>query len=221
MSYYKNFGIVLANPLFRIYIRWAYSTCVKDLEKLGFESNFSKKDFTALLCGVGNENTADEFIKFIINRNPGAKIIIIDIASEQIDAINRLVKDKYSNFNIKVKQIDALELDTFLPKKSVDWIETDGFLEFFNRVSLEKLLCIWNKILKKDGFITFRDYFIERGIERYLDRLKIWFAKLWLGIILYTHTKKDLERLLVKTGFRFTSGPTVLYTFRRYSLVNN
>lgn len=105
MSYYRNFNIILGNPLWRRYLRWAYKTCISDLEKLHCEPDFSKKDFTVLLCGVGNENTADEFIKFVTARNQKAKIIIIDIADEQINAVKELVKTKYSSLNIIVKQI--------------------------------------------------------------------------------------------------------------------
>ncbi len=220
MSYYKNFGIILGNPFWRVYIRWAYKTCVSDLEKLGVKPNFSKKDFTALLCGVGNENTANEFIKFVISRSPNPKIIIIDLAQEQINAVNKLVRSKYPNLNIKVKQINALKLSGFLQKESINWIETDGFLEYFDRNSLEKLLQIWKNILKKKGFITFRDCVISGTLEYIVDKVKIRIAKLWLGINVYTHSKRDLEMLLRRNEFRFTWGPTNLYTFRRYSLVN-
>lgn len=220
MSYYKKFGIVLRNPLFGIYIRWAYRTCITDLEKLGLTPNFSKHDFTALLCGVGNENTANEFIKFVIDRNSKAKIIIIDIADEQIKAVEKLVRDKYSKLDIKVKQIDALKVNTFLAKSSIDWIETDGFLEYFDKKSLERLLQIWKRILEKDGFITFRDCVIDSAIEQFIDKIKIRIAKLWLGITVYTHTKKDLEGLLEEIGFRFIANSTFLPTFRRYSVIN-
>lgn len=221
MSYYQNFGIVLGNPLWRVYLRWAYKTCGADLEKIGFKPNFSKKDFTALLCGVGNENTADEFIKFVIAKNLKGKIIIIDIADKQIDAVNRLVKDKYSNINIKVKQIDALKLNTFLEKNSVDWIETDGFPEYFNHVSLIKLLSVWKTILVKNGFITFRDCVTEGFLEHLADRFRIWIAKVWLGITVYSHSKKEMKTLFDSFRFKYIEGLTLLPTFRRYSLVNN
>lgn len=220
MSYYHNFSVVLGNPLWRVYLRWAYKTCVSDLEKLRVKPNFSKKDFTALLCGVGNENTAEEFIKFVIARNQSAKIIIIDLAQEQINAVKKLVKNKYPDLNIQIKHINALKLDTFINKHSIDWIETDGFPEFFDHESLEKLLQVWKKILAKDGFVTFRDCIIDGPIEQFVDKIKIRIAKLWLGITVYTHTKNDLEKLLGKIGFKFTCAPTFLYTFRRYSLIN-
>lgn len=127
MSYYRKFRIVIGAPPWRIYLRWAYKKCIEDLNKLNFKPNFNKKDFTCLLCGVGNETTADEFIKFVIKRNSKSKIIIIDIGEEQIKAVERLVKNNYQNLNIKIKKIDALKLDTLLGKYSLDWIETDGF----------------------------------------------------------------------------------------------
>ena len=220
MSYYRNFGIVLGNPLWRIYLRWAYKTCTADLEKLGFKPNFTKKDFTCLLCGVGNENTADEFIEFVHKRNTKAKIIIIDIADEQTKAVNNLAQRKYKDSNIIVKKIDALELDTFLPKQTVDWIETDGFPEFFDHDSLKKLLSVWKKILTKKGFITFRDSVTDSFIEGLVDYLRIWIAKVWLEITVYSHTRNELRKLFTSVGFRYTEHSTVLPTFRRYSLIN-
>lgn len=220
MSYYKNFSIVLGNPLWRVYIRWAYKTCVADLEKLGAQPNFSKRKFSVLLCGVGNENTADEFIKFVTTRNPRAKIIIIDIGNEQINAVRKLVGEKYSNIDIKVKQVNALKLDAFLPKGSVDWIETDGFPEFFDHESLAKLLSVWKQILTKNGFITFRDCVTDGFLEHLTDYARIWIAKIWLGITVYAHTREEMKTLFNSVGFKYVEDLTLLPTFRRYSLVN-
>lgn len=72
--YYHRFKIVIGTPIWRAYLRWAYKTCIDDLRKLHFYPDFNRQDFTALLCGVGNETTADEFINFVIARNEKAKL---------------------------------------------------------------------------------------------------------------------------------------------------
>ena len=91
-----------------------------------------------MLSGCGNEQTADTFIQFVIQRNKNAEIYIIDLGEEQITAIRRLVAVKYKDLNIKVHQINALELDNIIKPQSLDWIETDGFIEYFDHPVFEK-----------------------------------------------------------------------------------
>lgn len=217
--YYNRWKIVIGSRTWRLYLRWAYQKCIDDFSKLDFRVDFNKKDFTALLCGVGNETTADEFIKFVITKNKKARIIIIDIGAEQIRAVTTLVRSKYSSLNIDIKQINALELSSFLPRKSIDWIETDGFLEFFDTENLRDLLDIWRKILKQEGFITIREPASDGIIGNLIDQLRIRIAKQWLGVTIYNHTKTELEIMFKKHKFMFISSSTLLPTFRRYSLI--
>lgn len=218
-TYYRRFKIVIGTPVWRVYLRWAYRKCIDDLSRLNFTPNFNKKDFTALLCGVGNEATADEFINFVITKNKEARIIIIDIGKQQIDAVTKLVQKKYASLNIKIKQTNALELASFFPNSSIDWIETDGFLEYFDKSNLTTLLNIWRKLMKEDGFITMRECASNGAIGAVIDCIRILIAKKWLGVSLYKHTKKELERILNEHQFLFVSGPTLLPTFRTYSVI--
>jgi len=218
MSYYRKFRIVIGTPLWRLYLRWAYKKCVCDVKKLDFYPDFIKKDFTCLLCGVGNETTADEFIKFVTERNPSPKIIIIDIGDEQIAAVKKLIAKKYLNLNIKVKKINALRLKTFIKKNTIDWIETDGFFEYFDDKSLKKLLLIWKELLTKDGFITTRACSSHGLIDQIIDKSRIWLGKVWIGVTLYPHDRKKLRNLLKETGFKYFKGLTGLPTFKRYSI---
>ena len=221
MSYYRKFKIVIGSPPWRVYLRWAYNRGIKDLTKLKFKPLFNKKDFTALLCGVGNEVTADEFIKFVVKKNSKAKIIIIDMGEEQINAVKNLVESKYSEVDIQIKKIDALQLNNFISEQSIDWIETDGFLEYFNNKNLVNLLKIWAKILKAKGFITLRDFVNEKSIDKVIDKFRIWLGKKWPGAILFPHSKKEIEDLFKKNSFIFHSDFTLIPTFKRYSLVKS
>src|SRR5579872_2104529 len=108
MSYYKNFKIVIGNPLYAVFLRWAYKKGIEDLQKINFQPNFTSTNFQCLLCGVGNEQTADVFITFVTQRNKLAKIWIIDMGEEQIAAVQKLVNQKYSKLNIVVKRMNAL-----------------------------------------------------------------------------------------------------------------
>ncbi|MEK7078612.1 MAG: hypothetical protein AAB929_00940, partial [Patescibacteria group bacterium] len=86
-DYYNRFGIVLRSPFFPVYLRWAYQQGLGDVESLGIQPNFNKINFSCLLSGCGNEQTADTFIQFVIQRNKNAEIYIIDLGEEQITAI--------------------------------------------------------------------------------------------------------------------------------------
>jgi len=219
MSYYKNFKLVFNNPLWNFYLRWAYAKGITDLERLDFRADFSKPNFTCLLCGVAQERTAGEFIKFALQRNPNAKIWIIDIAEEQIRAIEKLVKQKYPNRNIRIQRINALELDSLIPKASLDWIETDAFMQYFNSPSLSKLWDIWNQLLKPDGFITIRDFSTTGSLVAVADKFRIWLVKAWLKAKIFRHTKNEFYQLFKRCGFKAIEGLTPLPTYKRFSLI--
>lgn len=218
-NYYKRFGVVLRSPFFHVYLRWSYSQGLKDVEMLGIQQNFNKIGFSCLLSGCGNEQTADTFIQYVIQRNKNAKIYIIDLGDEQIQAIRKLVALKYNDLNIEVHKINALDLAKIIKPNSLDWIETDGFMEYFDHQSLKKLLQIWHLLLKKDGFITTRDCATDGKLTQIADFFRINIANHWLGVKLFTHTKQDFEKLFHTIGFKYFFGNTWLYTYRRFALI--
>lgn len=220
-DYYNRFGMVLRSPLFPVYLRWAYHQGLRDVESLGMRPNFNNVSFSCLLSGCGNEQTADTFIQFVIQRNKKAKIYIIDLGEEQITAIRKLVAAKYKGLNIKVHQVNALELDNIIKPQSLDWIETDGFMEYFDHPSLKKLLQIWHLFLKKEGFITTRDCVTEGKLTQIVDYFRVNTANLWLGVKLFVHTKQNFENLFHSIGFKHFLGNTWLYTYRRFALIKD
>lgn len=219
MSYYRRFGFVLKNPIFHWYIRNAYHQGITNLKNLGFTPNFGKEGFTALLCGVGNEGTADEFIKFNIEENPTAKVRIIDFGQEQVEAVQRLVKERYPNRDIEVRQMNALDLATYLPPTSLDWIETDFLFSFLDSLSLKRLLGIWYKLLRPDGFATHRNFAPTNRLGEIMTAWILFKGELWLGNKFYLHTQKELEGLSSGAQFVFTESPTFLPFSRSFTLV--
>lgn len=219
MSYYNNFGLIIGSPPWRLYLRWRYQRSIDDFKTLDFQPKFSKKSFTALLCGVGNEVTADEFIKFTLKRNSSAKFWIIDLGKEQVEAVKKMVLKKFPNINIKIKQINALDLNSLIKKESIDWIETDGLFEFFTNGQVISLLKIWKDLLVKDGFATTTATSARWKLQEYFDLIKIWVGKKWLGVVTYPHTRSEMRSNFDKAGFRYIEGPTVIPYFKRYSLV--
>jgi hypothetical protein len=219
MSYYKNFNIVLGTPLWRLYLKWRYSQSIADFSKLHYIPFFDKKDFSCLLCGVGNEVTAEEFIKFVLKRNQQPYIWIIDLGKEQIYAVQKMISQKFPNYDIKTKQIDALKLEKLIIPHSIDWIETDGLFEFFDNASIKQLLNVWRKLLKKDGFITTTATSSRWILQEYFDHIKIWAGKIWLGVKVYPHTRIQMRQNFADSGFKFVEGPTMIPYFKRYSAI--
>lgn len=219
MSYYINFKIIIGNPLFYLYLKWAYKKGVDDLKYFGVTAQFKKKNFFCLLCGVGNESTADLFIQFITIRNPNPTIYIIDIAEEQITAVKKMVNKKYSGFNINIIQTDALDLKKYIKRTSVDWIETDFILAFFDSIRLKKLFEVWKHILAKDGYITFRDSVTLNGFDRILDRIKIFIGKIWLGISVYSHSLDELTGIFHRSGFQYKYSDIFMPYLKRFCII--
>lgn len=219
MNYYTSFSVVIGTPLWRQYLRWRYSKSIEDFEKLNFRPNFSRENFTCLLCGVGNEATAEEFINFVIAKNSKANIWIIDLGKEQIEAVNKMVKQRFPRLSIKIKQINALELGTLIKSHSIDWVETDGLFEFLDNDNIITLLKIWRNILTRNGFATTTATSSRWKLQEYFDVLKIWVGKNWLGVKVFPHNRSNMRNNFVKAGFNYIEGPTVIPYFKRYSLV--
>jgi predicted SAM-dependent methyltransferase len=219
MSYYSRWGFVIGSSWFQKYLRTAYERGENDLKFLSKKSPFSKPNFSCLLCGVGNKETARSFIQFAMSKNFRAKISIIDLGEEQIERVREMVKMDFPNGDITVKRMDALDLTKIFGKDSVDWIETDGFLEFFSKEKLGRLLDNWFAILRSDGFITIREPASSGNVGQMIDTLRVKVAKMWLGIDIYIHTRKELEDLIAKKKFEFVSFSSFVPTLRRFTLV--
>lgn len=204
-SFYKKFEIFSHLPFWRPYLRIVYFKAFADSSSFGISPLEKRENFTCLLCGVSGEITADEFIKFVLGKIPNSKIIIIDIGDEQIQSVNNLVKNMYPNENIVIRQANALDLN-FIEGKTIDWIDTDGFFSFFDEAQLRGLFKEWKRILKDDGFITFRELISSGSMSSTANRLRALFSRIYIGINLNLHSQKELLKdfnefeLLYNTG---------------------
>jgi predicted SAM-dependent methyltransferase len=168
---------------------------------------------------VGNEVTADEYIGFVLRKNPDARIWIIDLGEEQIIAVKKMVKSKYKGEDIIVKQVNALDLEKIVKLVSIDWIETDAVWEFFDYKSLKQLLDVWKKILKADGFVTTSATSYGGWWGRMVDQFKIWIGKKWLKVRVYSHERAKLHKLIRDSDYEFCERSTLMPYFRRYSMI--
>lgn len=215
--YYKQFEILSHSFFWRPYLRWAYKKAFDDAKSLGLTID-RKKDFSCLLCGVSGEITAEEFIKFVHNKSKDAKITIIDFGEEQIKAIEELVESKFKNSDIKVLRMNAMGLGKFKAGQ-FDWIETDGFLEYFDQEDLNKLIFEWKRLLKPKGFITTREFATKSILGSLIDLIRIWAIKNYLGGRAYIHTRKDLVYTFQNAGLKFSEGFTPFPTYTRFCLI--
>lgn len=215
LKYYHRFQPFISNPLWRRYLRWAYSKGLNDVVKnLHHQSPLTAKP-NVLLCGVGSIVTAEEFIRFALNQAPQAKITIIDLRPDQILQIKHKVLPRFPHSDVSAKTLNALLLPQIIKEKSLDWIETDAIFEFFSTKDLRKLLKIWSDLLGDQGFATTR--VIESN--KLTDWLLLKFAPHWLHFNFYRHKTSELDTLFHSNHFHFFSGRTPIPYLRRYTLV--
>lgn len=219
-DFYQKFKIVSTFPFWPNYLKWVYKKTITDSTDLGVTPLNKRKNFTCLLCGVSGEITANEFIKFVLSNNPGSKIIIIDLGEEQIQSVKKLIKEKFSDINIDVKQANALNLN-FIKDKSIDWIDTDGFFSFFDEKELLSLFVEWKRIIRSDGYITFRELTSHNVISTLANKTRNITSEIYMGIKLHLHSLSELEENFKKLHFQYSRGISPIPLLDRYCLVNS
>jgi len=218
-KYYSRFKIVSHNLFWKIYLRWAYKKCIEDLKKVSHDFNFSKKDFTALLCGTSGDVTSQEFVKFVFSKNPNAEVRILDVSLTQLEKSKEVLSEKFLNAKIRYILSDAKA--TQIEDNSIDYLETDGLLEYFSKEDIYLLFKEWKRILKIDGIITLRAFASSSFWGRIIDRIRLFISKQYLGVTLYAHSLKHILGVVKKTEFSvIQGGNTFCPTFKRFSLYN-
>ncbi len=203
------------NPIWAFYLKKAYESNIPDLKKSNFNPIISSQNFTALLCGTAGSTTSKTFARYIFSRNPKTKLIILDKGDEQIEDSKKTLNSLFPSKNIIYLCEDALK--TSLPRESIDYIETDGLFEFFSYKDLGKLLKEWDRILKDNGFITFRAYTNYSWFTLFFDKIKLFVGNKFLSVKVYAHSKKNLEKILNQSNFKWkVSGKTFLPGFLRF-----
>lgn len=218
-DFYRKFKIISYFPLWPFYLRWVYGKTLKDTQTLGVTSILTRKNPTILLCGVSGEITANEFIRFVLKNNNKSKIIIIDLGEEQIESVSRLVNEKYPRAHISIKQKNALDLG-FIKDNSIDWIDTDGFFSFFDIKQLVALFKEWKRILKEDGYITFRELTSHGLISTFANKLRDTVSRLYIRTRLHLHSTSELEKDFQELKFQYVSGGSPIPLLDRYCLIN-
>lgn len=219
-NFYQKFQLISKFPLFPSYLRWVYQKAVEDSSRFSITPFSLRSQPMCLLCGVAGEITANEYISFVLKTNPNANMIIIDLGKEQVESVKKLVKERYPKENIQVMQANAFNLG-FIKNNSIDWIDTDGFFSFFDQNELQNLFKEWKRILKDDGFISFRELTSGSLFFTIANHLRAFFSKAYMEISLHLHSEKELQGDFRKIGFRSRSGWSPAIALKRYCLVKD
>lgn len=211
----------MSNPLLGRYLQHSYSSAFSDLQYLNRLPNFSKKDFSCWLCGVAGASTAEKFLDFIFNKNPLSDVTILDLGEDQIKEIRKLIEKKYSDKKIRLIRANALDANKYFRQRSVDWIDTDNIMMFFDNKSLKKLLVIWRNILKDNGWISFRESARKGKFGVFFDWVLIRCGKYIFDAKLVGRSVQELRKMIGDSGFRFHEGNSLLPTVKRFCLVKN
>lgn len=217
-NFYRKFQLISKFPLWPNYIRWVYKITIDDSALLGTKPITKRNDFTCLLCGVSGEITAREYIKFVFGINQKAKIVIIDIGKEQINSVQKLVKNNFPQANITIKRANALDL-SFIKNKSLDWIDTDGFFSFFDKKQLLELFKEWKRMLRDDGYITFRELTSHGPISKAANILRDKVSQAYMDTKLHLHTLDELISDFRKLKLKYSRGRSPIPLLDRYCLV--
>lgn len=218
-DFYQKFQIFSHSPLWRVYISWCYAKALTDSLMFNIKPVAKRSNFTCLLCGVSGEITGEEFIKFVLKNNSSVNIIIIDLGIEQTESVKKLVNEKFPQAKIEIKQANALNLD-FIKDKTIDWIDTDGFFGFFDSRQLLDLFKEWKRILKDDGFISFREIIPAGFLSSIVDLIRAFGAKIYMGVNFHRHSLLELIQDFKKTDFCFSRHFSPIPFFNRYCLTN-
>ena len=218
-NFYSKFQVISKFPLWPNYLRRVYEKTISDADKLDVVPITNRENFRCLLCGVSGEITAKEYINFVNRKNPNGHITIVDLGKNQIESVKNFVDKNYPGHDIEVKQANALDL-SFIESKSVDWIDTDGFFSYFNKNQLLDLFIEWKRILKDDGYITFRELTTEGFFSTIANRVRDRVSKVYMGVSLNLHTIDELIEDFKKTNFSYSRGKSPIPYLHRYCLVN-
>ncbi|MCA9372216.1 class I SAM-dependent methyltransferase [Candidatus Woesebacteria bacterium] len=171
-----------------------------------------------MLCGTSGERTSSIFVDFVLSKNNQAKIIILDISEMQLTESKKLLTKLFPKADIEYIKADAKK--TSLISESIDFIETDGFFEYFNSKDLLLLMKEWRRLLRKDGFATTRAFASSSFFGKMVDIIRVFICKHYLDVIIHVHHMNAIEDIINKARFKFVQGGgSFCPTFKRFSLL--
>ncbi len=212
--YYRRFKMLTRRAGWRRYLRRVYRQSLADLRQAGHRAGFQAVSFTALLCGTGGGVTTALFVEHVRRQNPQARLIILDRSPLP------LVDSRAHTTGVAYVQADARRLP--FPDRSLDYIETDGFLAFFAATQLPPLFVSWRRVLSATGFITTRAYARRTWRSLPFDWLRWLILWLCVGFKPHLHQAATIDRALAQAGLicAFT-GDTGLPNFRRFVILGS
>lgn len=167
----------------------------------GWRNPFTLPNPRFAQIGSAMAETARTFINFVHQINPQASIFITDISSTPLqDSINSGIRNG-------VNKVHFLQADTFsLPIKpnSLDLIETDGLLQFFDDPIKADIIDEWFRTLKPGAIVTTRDWMLppdapESLVDEAVQRQRE--MQQFFGVSPVLTTRRNVEQLFRNAGF--------------------
>lgn len=182
------------------------------------EPDLQKKEFTALLCGTSGEITSEIFSRFVLEKNPRARLVFLDRGYPQVKYSQRHLSRMLPAARTVFVQADARHLP--FRTDSIDYIESDILLNFFHAHELSVVINEWARCLALKGFITTRmlasNHLIKRGIDAVLMRLGEWV----MGVTYRSHSLARVKSCLNTAELTFVNGGTSgFFHFQRLSMI--
>lgn len=171
------------------------------VERQGWKNPLDRESPRVLLCGTGSALTTVTFINFVHQRNPNAKIFVLDLSSHPLMSSKKKLSERKEEFpykkNVSFIQADAVEMPFF--NDSFDWIETDSFLQFFPSSEKPMVFAEWRRTLKKGGVVTTREPVTKHDTEE-IRREHEALNKSY-GVQMYRTTIDEVHSLMTAASF--------------------
>ena len=179
--------------LHRWYLAAAYRAGYEQLRRMGADP-LARAGARVLLCGTGSAETSLAFARFVRERNPSASLVVLDLSARPLVASRALVP------GAGWLRADARALP--IAGESIDLIETDFFLQYFEPEAKRVIAAEWSRVLAPGGAIMSRDYVLDgsASVERLLDRGRRALFRRTLGIDTFSVRRLELAEIFGAAG---------------------
>jgi SAM-dependent methyltransferase len=173
------------SPLHRRYLTAAYAHSLAQARTLG-DDPLAGRRTRVLLCGTGSAETTAAFLGHLASARGAVEAFVLDLAAEPLRA------SMASGAAAFFARADARDLP--LEDRSVDLIESDFFLQYFDAQGKRRIVAEWARVLSPGGVITTRDYVPRAGcgVDAFLDRARVRTLRFFLGRTFHTTSEADI-----------------------------
>jgi ubiquinone/menaquinone biosynthesis C-methylase UbiE len=174
------------SPLHRRYLAVAYTHSLEDARACGADPLAGTRP-RVLLCGTGSAQTTAAFLGHLARARGAVEPLVLDLSHEPLRAAMA------SGARASFARADARDLP--LEDGSVDLIESDFFLQYFDTEGKRRIVREWARVLSARGVITTRDYVARAGsgVDAFLDRVRVQTLRFFLARAFHTTSESEIS----------------------------